>query len=275
MGGLLARHGTVERSEQHIMQYVLLIHAAESRFANSTPAEGEAVMQAYGAYTKALFSTGRAGDCAALEPTHTATSVLVRDAKRTVKDGPFAETREQLGGYYSIDAESEEEALTWAAKIPGARFGTIEVRPVMAMPSGAAPESASAAAEAPKLSAETHKQYLLLLYENERVWETLSEAERGAVFSRYTQFSAEISASGQFIAGEPLDSATKARSVSLDGAKRVVRDGPFAETREQLGGYYRVWAKNLDEAVALAAKIPASETGTVEVRPVMDTSAYA
>ncbi len=257
------------------MQYVLLIHAAESRFANSTPAEGEAVMQAYGEYTKALFSTGRAGDCAALEPTHTATSVLVRDAKRAVKDGPFAETREQLGGYYSIDAESEEEALTWAAKIPGARFGTIEVRPIMAMPSGAAPQSSSAAAEVPKLSAETHKQYLLLLYENERAWETMSEAERGAVFARYMQFSAEIRASGQFIAGEPLDSVTKARSVSLDGAKRVVRDGPFAETREQLGGYYRVWAKNLDEAVALAAKIPASETGTVEVRPVMDTRAYA
>ena len=113
------------------MQYVLLIHAAESRYANATPAENEAVLQAYGAYSRDLFATGRAGDCAALEPSHTATSVRVREGKRAVQDGPFAETREQLGGYYTLDAETEAEALDWAARIPDATGGTVEVRPVM------------------------------------------------------------------------------------------------------------------------------------------------
>ncbi len=256
------------------MQYVLLIYAAESRFATSTPAEGEAIMQAYGKYTKDLFSTGRAGDCAALAPTHTATSVRVREGKRAVKDGPFAETREQLGGYYTIEAETPDEALAWAEKIPAATFGSIEVRPIMKMPSGAPAGGDTEASKAPKLSADTHKQYLLLLYEDEKAWETMTDEQRGAVFGRYMQFSEDIVASGNFIAGEPLDPATAARTVSVDGSKRVVRDGPFAETREQLGGYYRVWAKNLDEAVSIAAKIPAAESGTVEVRPVMDTSAY-
>lgn len=272
MGGVVVRHRGRKEQRTHVMQYVLLIYAAESRFANSTPAEGAAVMEAYGTYTKDLFATGRAGDCAALEPTHTATSVRVREGERAVKDGPFAETREQLGGYYTIDAETADEALAWAEKIPGSKHGTIEVRPVMSVGGAPAPADAS---KRPALSKDTHKEYLLLLYEDERAWVSMSEADKGATFGRYMEFSKSITATGQFIAGEPLGPTMQARSISLDGNKRVVRDGPFAETREQLGGYYRVWAKNLDEAVALAAKIPAAETGTVEVRPVMDTSAYA
>ncbi|MFO0604263.1 MAG: YciI family protein [Polyangiales bacterium] len=246
------------------MQYVLLIHAAESRFAHAAPADIEAVLQSYNAYSRELFATGRAGDAAPLQATHTATSVRVREGKRAVQDGPFAETREQLGGYYSLDAESEAEALDWAARIPDAKGGTVEVRPVMAM-GGPSPAPAPAT-----LTAATHKQYLLLIYDREADWAAMSEAERGALFGRYMQFSKEIRASGNLIAGEPLAPAAKARSVSVVDGRRVVRDGPFAETREQLGGYYRVWARDLDEAIALAARIPSAEIGTVEVRPVMD-----
>ena len=115
------------------MQYVLLIHAAESRFATMTREAGEAVMQAYGAFTRELFATGRAGDCAALEPTHTATTVRVRQGRRTVQDGPFAETREQLGGYYLVEAKDLDEARAIAARIPSALWGSVEVRPIMAM----------------------------------------------------------------------------------------------------------------------------------------------
>ncbi len=249
------------------MQYVLMIHAAESRYANQTKEEVEAMMQAYGAFSRDLFATGRAGDCAALEGTHTATSVRVREGRRSVKDGPFAETREQLGGYYVLTAETEEEALAWAAKIPDAKGGTVEVRPVVSMP-GAAPENK------PTVEAKTHKEYLLLIYESAEARNAVSDAERQKVFGRYIALSADLRAAGKMVAGEPLQPVATARSVSVKGAERVVRDGPFAETREQLGGYYRVWAKNLDDAIAIAAKIPAAETGTIEVRPVMDTSAY-
>jgi hypothetical protein len=248
------------------MHYVLLIHAAESRYATLSKEEGEAVMQAYSEYSKELFATGRAGDCAALEGSHTATSVQIRDGKRVVKDGPFAETREQLGGYYAVDATSEEEALDWGTKIPDAKGGTVEVRPIVP-----APETKI---QGKKLDPKAYKEYLLLIYEAEARWMTMSEAEQGATFARYGAFSKGLKESGQFIAGEQLDTVRKAKSVSVDDTGRVVKDGPFAETREQLGGYYRVLARDLDEAITLASKIPAAETGTIEIRPIMDTSAY-
>lgn len=113
------------------MQYILLIHASESRFATLSKEGAEAVLQAYGEFSRDLFATGRAGDCAALDPTDTATCVRVREGKRTVKDGPFAETREQLGGYYRLRAKDLDEALAIAARIPAAETGTVEVRPVM------------------------------------------------------------------------------------------------------------------------------------------------
>jgi hypothetical protein len=251
------------------MHYVLMIHEAESRSAGLSKAQGEAIMQAYGTYTNDLFGTGRAGDCAALEGTSTATTVQIRDGKRVVKDGPFAETREQLGGYYAINATSEEEAIAWAEKIPGARTGTIEVRALI--PSGAG----EAAADAKKVDPKTHKEYLLLIYEAEARWAAMSEADQQATFARYRDFGISLKKSGQFVAGDQLDSVKKAKCVSLETGKRVVKDGPFAETREQLGGYYRVLARDLDEAIAMSARIPAAETGTIEIRPVMDTSAYA
>jgi hypothetical protein len=108
------------------MHYVLMIYAAENRFASMTPEAGETMMRDYGTYTKELMATGQAGDCAALQGTATATTVQVRDGKRIVKDGPYAETREQLGGYYAIDAQSEDDALAWAAKIPDAKTGSME-----------------------------------------------------------------------------------------------------------------------------------------------------
>jgi hypothetical protein len=247
------------------MHYVLMIHASESRYATMTPESIEASMQAYGQFTKDLFATGRAGDCAALESVQTATTVQIRDGKRMVKDGPFAEVREQLGGYYCFEAKAEEEAFAWAAKIPDALGGSIEVRPLVA----------STADAGAKNVAKEQKQYLLLIYEAESRWATLSPAEASAIFAGYRAFGASIKASGQYIAGEQLESTQKAKCVRNEGGKRHVKDGPFSETREQLGGYYRVFARNLDEAVEMACKLPAAETGTIEIRPVMDTSAYA
>jgi hypothetical protein len=262
-GALLGR---LQDKETYRMHYVLMIHTAESRFATLSKEQSATVMQDYGQFTKSLFDSGKAGDCAALEPSSTATHVQMRDGKRIVKDGPFAETREQLGGYYVVDAASEEEALAWAAKIPGAAFGTIEVRPV--------PPSDAKGAPPPKPAAKGQKEYLLLIYEAEARWAKLSEAEAQAEFGRYMAFSESIIATGHFLAGEQLDTVKKAKCVSVDGGKRIVRDGPFAETREQLGGYYRVFARDLDAALAMAVRIPAAASGTIEVRPVMDTSAY-
>ena len=108
------------------MQYLLLIYDNESRF---TQGYDQAEMGEYEAFGKQFSKNIKGGN--ALQPTATAKSVRVRNGKTSTTDGPFAETKEQLGGYYLIEAGSVEEAAKVAAKIPGARFGTIEVRPIM------------------------------------------------------------------------------------------------------------------------------------------------
>jgi hypothetical protein len=113
------------------MQYMLLIYGEESAWAHLTPDQLSAEMGAYMAYTQDLAKAGVlvAGD--ELHPVTTAKTVSVSAGKQKVVDGPFAETKETLGGYYLINVESEDDALAWAAKCPGARYGRIEIRPVV------------------------------------------------------------------------------------------------------------------------------------------------
>jgi hypothetical protein len=112
------------------MQYLLLIYTNEQQEAQRTPEEQEAVLSQYFAFTNEVrqASVMQAGD--ALHPTTAATTVRVRNGQITSTDGPFAETKEQLGGYYLLNCENLDEAIKWAAKIPGAKEGSIEIRPV-------------------------------------------------------------------------------------------------------------------------------------------------
>jgi hypothetical protein len=118
-------------------------------------------------------------------------------------------------------------------------------------------------------------KYMLLIHDDEKAWDKLSEAERGQIYGEYGQFSQQIKSSGQYLAGAQLHPTSSATSVRVRDGKRVLTDGPFAETREQLGGYYLVDAKDLDEAIALATRIPSARLGTIEVRPVMEVAAPA
>lgn len=113
------------------MQYLLLIYRSDEHYAHMTAADRKALSAEYGTYTQSIIHSGhfKAGD--GLQPVSTATTVRVRDGKTLTTDGPFAETREQLGGYYLVDAKDLDTALGLAARIPGARDGSIEVRPVM------------------------------------------------------------------------------------------------------------------------------------------------
>ena len=113
-------------------------------------------------------------------------------------------------------------------------------------------------------------KYMLLIYDDERVWERMSETERHRLFGEYMQFTEQIKATGQYRAGAPLQPVSTATSVRIRDEQQLITDGPFAETREQLGGYYLIDAKNLDEAIGIAARIPSARLGTIEVRPVME-----
>jgi hypothetical protein len=111
-------------------------------------------------------------------------------------------------------------------------------------------------------------KYMLMIYLNEQ--NELSEAERQACYVESTQLAQELHAKGQYLGANPLHPTSMATSVRVRDGKRLVTDGPFAETREQLAGYFLVEANTLDEAIGIAARIPMARKGTVEVRPVID-----
>jgi hypothetical protein len=113
------------------MKYVCLIYDEEKKAAAMSKAEGDAIMGEYFAFTEGIKKSGQYVGGEALQPVQSATTVRVRDGKMSTTDGPFAETKEQLGGFYLITANDLDEALQVASKIPSARIGSIEVRPVM------------------------------------------------------------------------------------------------------------------------------------------------
>jgi hypothetical protein len=113
------------------MQYLLMIYRSEAEYGKTDAAARQEMTAEYGAFTQSIIKSGnfKAGD--ALQPTTTATTVRVRDGKTLTTDGPFAETREQLTGYYLVEAKDLDAAVAIAARIPGAKTGSIEVRPIM------------------------------------------------------------------------------------------------------------------------------------------------
>src|SRR3954470_13606724 len=113
------------------MKYLLLIYRSNEAYGKMTPDQRKALSGEYGVFTQSIVQSGhfKAGD--GLQPVSTATTVRVRDGKTLTTDGPFAETREQLAGYYLIEAKDLDTAIGLAARIPGARTGSIEIRPVM------------------------------------------------------------------------------------------------------------------------------------------------
>ena len=110
-------------------------------------------------------------------------------------------------------------------------------------------------------------KYMLLIYGDEQA---LTDTERQECYAESTQLAHDIQSNGQYVAANPLHPTAMATSVRVRDGKRLVTDGPFAETREQLGGYFLIDAKNLDEAITIAGRIPMARKGTVEVRPVID-----
>jgi len=118
-------------------------------------------------------------------------------------------------------------------------------------------------------------KYMLLIYHNEPSWNAITEAERQQIYAEYRKLRGELEARGQFVTGSQLQPITTATSVRVRDGKELITDGPFAETHEALGGYFLVEAANLDEATSIAARIPSARTGTIEVRPLAETSAEA
>ena len=112
-------------------------------------------------------------------------------------------------------------------------------------------------------------QYLMLIYETEAEWNAIPDAEKQGIYKRYMDLAGDLKQSGKYVGGHQLQPIATATTVRVRNGKKAVTDGPFAETKEQLGGYFLVEAKDLDDALAIAARIPGAEVGSIEVRPVV------
>jgi hypothetical protein len=111
-------------------------------------------------------------------------------------------------------------------------------------------------------------KYLCLIYDQEKMWATMSKPEADTLMGEYGAYTEGIKASGHYIGGNPLKPTSTATTIRIRNGKTSTTDGPFAETKEQLGGYYLIEAKDLNEAIQVASKIPAARTGSIEVRPI-------
>ena len=114
-------------------------------------------------------------------------------------------------------------------------------------------------------------KYLLLIYENEAQWAGVSQAEQGKIFEEYMVYTNDIKKKGHYIGGQALKPVSTATTVKVKDGRTLTTDGPFAETREQLGGFYMIDAADLDTAIGIAARIPSARVGRIEVRPVLST----
>jgi hypothetical protein len=241
---------------------MLLVYQTEGR---QTAEERTACMVKALALIDELAARGQFVDAAPLEPVTTAVTVRARDGQTLVTDGPFAETTEQLGGYFVLDLADLDEALAVAARIPTATRGTIEIRPLFPLDVPPA-QPVSAAAGRPGTP------FLMLCYDDEAAWRTAGPDALRAAMAEATALCRQLHNSGAYLSASPLHPATTATCVRVRDGRRVITDGPFAETHELLGGYYLILAESRDSAARVAALHPGARFGSVEVRPVFDLS---
>jgi hypothetical protein len=246
------------------MKYMLLIYGAEDCWAED---ERRACMIESLGICNELAGQGKFLDASPLQSVKTAASVRVRDGRTLVTDGPFAETTEQLGGYYVLDLADLDEAIAVAARLPPAAKGTVEIRPLVALdglpPERPLPTTTVGGSRTP---------FLLLCYDDEAAWETAGPEALAQARAEAAALARRLSDEGRYLSASPLHPAATATCVRVRDGRRVITDGPFAETHEILGGYYLILAEDRATALRIAAQHPGVRVGAVEVRPLFDLS---
>jgi hypothetical protein len=243
------------------MKYMLLIYGAEGSW---TEAERKACMIESLGICDQLAAQGKFLGASPLQPVRTAATVRVREGKTLVTDGPFAETTEQLGGYYLLELADLDEALAVAARLPPAAKGTVEIRPVVEL-DGLPPQC-----PLPTVPGGARAPYLLLCYDDEAAREAAGPEALAAARAEAAALARQLADEGRYLSAAPLHPAATATCVRVRSGRRVVTDGPFAETHEVMGGYYLILAEDRDTAMRFAARHPGARVGAVEVRPLFD-----
>lgn len=245
------------------MKFMLLIYGAENCW---TDEERSACMVESLAICDELAARGQFIDASPLEPVATAITVRVRGGQTLVTDGPFAETTEQLGGYFVLDLPDLDAAIAVAGRLPPAPKGTVEIRPLVVL-DGLPPGRPVSAAEG-----QPGTPYLMLCYDDEAAWRAAGPEAHRAAMAEAVALCRELGDSGAYMSAAPLHPAETATCVRVRDGRRVITDGPFAETHEVLGGYYLILAESRDAVVRIAERHPGVGVGSVEVRPAFDLS---
>lgn len=245
------------------MKYMLLVYSPENAW---TIEEWTTCTVESTAVCHDLHSRGQFLFASPLHPVATAASVRVRNGQSLVTAGPFAETTEQLGGFFLIDVPNLDEAIAVAARLPAAKKGTIEVRPMSHLDGLPADQFSADLSTAVR----TGSRYMLLCYDTEELWLEAGPAALRSAKKEAVEHTYQLNARGQYISASPLHPISTATSVRIRDGKRIVTDGPFAETREVLGGYYMIYARDLNEAINVASKHPGARVSMVEVRQLYD-----
>jgi hypothetical protein len=251
-------------AEEGLMKYMLLIYGAEGRW---TEDQRRACMVESMGICDQLARAGKYLASSPLQSVTTAATLRVRDGRILVTDGPFAETTEQLGGYYILELADLDEAIAVACKLPPVTKGTVEIRPLRALDGLPPPRPLPAGGGDDPVS-----PFMLLCYDDEAAWREAGPDALPQAMAEAEALARELSDAGRYVSASPLHSAETATCVRVRDGKRSITDGPFAETHEVLGGYYVILAGTRDEAFRVAARHPGARMGAVEVRPLFDLS---
>jgi predicted transcriptional regulator YdeE len=206
-----------------------------------------------------------------LQSVTTAATVRVRDGEALITDGPFAETTEQLGGYYVLDLEHLDEAIAVASKLPPVRKGTVEIRPLY--PLGNLPPARPLPADGGDASG---TPYMLLCYDDEAAWRAAGAEALKDAMTEAAAHARELSDSGRYVSASPLHSSETATCVRVRDGKRAITDGPFAETNEVIAGFWLWKVKSMAEAIEWVKRCPNPmlEDSAIEIRPVFEADDF-
>jgi hypothetical protein len=241
------------------MKYMFLMYGAEDAYSDE---ERKECMLESLAVCDELAAKGKFLATAPLQSVNTAATIRIRNDRPLITDGPFAETREHLGGFFVLDLADLDEAIAVASRLPSVRKGAAEIRP-MITPDGLPP--------ARPIPFDTDKTpYILLSYDCDARGDgpdVHSEAMGKAV-----ALCRRLHNEGKYLNCSPLYPASTATCVKSRNGKREITDGPFAETNEVIGGFYLILAGSREEALLVAEEHARLSNGSVEVRPLFDFS---
>jgi hypothetical protein len=236
------------------MKFMLLMMTNEPAEKALAAGEIDKIVAQHMAVSRELRAAGKLVGSNRLRFSDATTTILVRDGQHMVHDGPFAESKEQLGGFYLIEAESKEEAIAWAKKLPLRDVGAIEVRPAR---TGAQWRGEIRGAH----------QFVVLFIGNTEKAMSRDQVFR-AIDSHY-ELSLDLAAHGKFVSSRALEPSAAAATLRMQNGQPVVHDGPFAETKEFVAGYFVIACDSQDEAITWAKQLMWGNEAC-EVRPVWE-----